>query len=211
MISIIAGKKSPTFIDGIEIDATLSEGHDYSNSITSYPIEKGSDITDHVKQTPEEYTIEAITSNTPIKFISESIKGVISGIDLNKRKQDTFTTLLGYAGYSLPKQKGVELNKVSDPVLLTIVTGLRVYNDMIISSISFPIGINTGDALNYTIKFKKVTFLTVGITYTTKVNTANGKAPNIKNQAQKTEKTGKQEPKKTTSILQKGLDYILGK
>ena len=39
-------------IAGFPIDATVTETHDLESEVTEYPTEKGSDITDHVRNKP---------------------------------------------------------------------------------------------------------------------------------------------------------------
>jgi len=212
MISILPNKKQTVMLRGLQIDTTLSEDHSYSNNITNYPVEKGADICDHVKSQPERLTIECITSNTPVKFISENVRDFIIQDNSNRAKL-AFDTLLSYAGYVPSKQVGVDAKKIAEAKILTIVTRYKVYNNMIISSISFPRNASTGDALNYTIEFKKISILEVSSTTTVKTaSSLNGKAPNVENQAPETSDQGKNTGStKKVSVIKRVINFIFKK
>ena len=53
-------------IDGFPMDLALSEEHRFPGEVTSYPVEQGADISDHIRTLPEEITLECIVSDTPI-------------------------------------------------------------------------------------------------------------------------------------------------
>jgi hypothetical protein len=50
----------------IEFDAMMRAQFTSTSTLTSHPVEKGADINDHIRQSPEHATYEAIVSNTPI-------------------------------------------------------------------------------------------------------------------------------------------------
>jgi hypothetical protein len=197
MISIFPNKKSPVIIDGLDIDTTLTEEHTYINDITDYPVEKGANITDNVKQKPETLSIESITSDTPVRFISENFKA-LTRVDGSNRSILAFNKLLEFAGYSTPRQPGEEPTKINDPILLTIITGLRVYTNMIISNLTFPVNQTTGQALNYRVSFKKIKYVTTKYSYVKKTEVK----PIVKNKAQKTVDKGQQEKKQVSHLSQ---------
>jgi hypothetical protein len=196
MISIFPNKKSPVIIDGLDIDTTLTEEHSFNNTITDYPVEKGANITDHVKQLPETLSIDSITSDTPVRFISENFKA-LTRVDGSNRAQLAFNKILEFAGYSTPRQPGEEPTKINDPILLTVITGLRIYTGMIISKVTFPININTGQSINYQVSFKKIKYVTTKIS---KIQKAEVK-PVVKNKAQKKIDKGNQETKVKSSAV----------
>lgn len=204
MISIFPNKKSPVIIDGLDIDTTLTEEHSFNNNITDYPVEKGANITDHVKQVPESLSIDSITSDTPVRFFSENFRALMRG-DGSNRSILAFNKLLEFAGYSTPRQPGEEPVKVNDPVLLNVITGLRVYTGMIISKLTFPVNINTGQSISYQVSFKKIKYVTTKIS---KIQKAEVK-PIVKNKAQVKIDKGNQ-PTKVSSHTIKIFDFIGG-
>lgn len=211
MISIFRNWKLPITIEGLEIDTTISENHEYSNDVSDYPVEQGANITDHIKNKPEILRIEGITSNTPIRFITENFSAFLRD-DGSNRMQLAYNTLLSYAGYTPSKQPNVEPIKTIDPSILTIVTGLKVYTNMVITSLTFPRTITTGESISYNIEFKKIHFVEAEFTKVNKSSNLKGKAPNTTNQAAKTADTGKTASKEveSESLLYQGLKGIKG-
>ncbi len=64
---------------GIFFDVVLSENHDYSSETTDFAVEKGSNISDHVRDNPDKISLEVIVSNEPLadysaKFGNTTIK-----------------------------------------------------------------------------------------------------------------------------------------
>ena len=62
MINILTNRQDPVTIGNLELEATLTENHEFVNDITSYPVEEGYEISDHVNQKPESITINALFS-----------------------------------------------------------------------------------------------------------------------------------------------------
>lgn len=193
----IQGNK-PNKIEALEIEVTLSENHEFTNNITSYPVDAGFNITDHIQQLPPRLTITGLTSNTPVQYVT--ITKIIGGQlqkrvtqeDLTNRIYQTFNLLIGYAGFVPPKHgESVEV-KIGTPKLLTIVTGLMIYKNMAIQRISFPRDKGTGESLQYTIDLIQVRKVSSQYTYINVASNQSGKAPNIEKQAAKTANTGKQ-------------------
>lgn len=60
-----------------EVPFISSESHSWSNSITSYPVEKGGNITDHIEPNQDVYTISGLVSDAPIDFF-DLVGGVFS-------------------------------------------------------------------------------------------------------------------------------------
>lgn len=74
----------------LRFDAILQENHTFKAVATSFPVEKGADITDHIRQEPDEINLEAFITNTPIhadnlnKPLGDSSgRGDLSGLPLD--------------------------------------------------------------------------------------------------------------------------------
>ena len=188
-IGIFNNFKTPVLIDGLEIDTTLREVHSYRNIVTEYPIESGANITDHVKSLPERLVIDSMTTNTPIVFLADAFSNLLRE-DGSNRIQLAYNVLLRWAGFEPPKQEGIEPEIVAAPAILTIVTGLKVFTNMVIVNLEFPKTKETGESVQYTIEFKKIKRVEAEFTQVQKTDDLNGKAPNVQNQAAKTANTG---------------------
>lgn len=114
-------------------DFTFTMDHSINVVTTSHPVQKGADITDHAYRQPDEVTVEVGYSDT-----------VISGGD--NHSLNAFKTLDELA---------------TNRTLLKLVTRRKVYNNMIISSISVPDNFETMNSLKATIIFKEIIIATV--------------------------------------------------
>lgn len=131
LYNTVRGRKGK--IGNLEIEATLSENHDMSSTVTKYTIENGANISDHIVNEPETITIEGFVSNSPVA------PGLGGG--LTNRAQETFDTL-----YELRNAKEV----------ITVVTEYRVYTDMAITNISIPRDSSTGQAIRFSVSLMRV-------------------------------------------------------
>jgi len=147
--------KPATKIEALEVEITISENHEFSNVVTSYPVDVGFNITDHVQQQPPRLTITGLTSNTPVQYFTGKISKLVRE-DLTNRIADTFKILLNYTGFQLPVHAGQDSVTVINPRLLTIKTGLMIYRDMIIQKLSFPREKSTGESLQYTLELVQI-------------------------------------------------------
>lgn len=116
-------------IGSLTIDTVLSERHQADSTVTQQPVEEGSNIADHIVNEPETVVIEGIVSNTPI-----------TGGTRNAA-QEVFNEL-----YSLRDAKEV----------VTVVTGLVVYENMVITNISIPRDRGTGGLVRFTVELTRI-------------------------------------------------------
>jgi hypothetical protein len=120
-------------IGAITLDATVQETHEYSSNVTTHPIEDGGFVTDHVYENPRTVHIEGEITNSPVVFLN-----FLGG--LSDRRIEAYDQL-------------VELYQKRD--VITLVTGLKVFNDMVIESLNFPRDPQTGMRLKFSADFKE--------------------------------------------------------
>ncbi|MEE9374555.1 MAG: hypothetical protein V3V00_15980 [Saprospiraceae bacterium] len=198
-------------INQLLIDVVFRIDHDYVNTISEYEVEDGSVISDHVKRSPEEIVIEALTTNTPATIVTDDEDGRTQvREDDSNRSQLAFDTLVQWAGYEVDKQNDMFVTQVQEPAILTITTNLKVYPNMVIKNVRIPEDINTDEALRYVIVFRKFKRAQTEIFVSPNVENVLGKAPNIENTAQKKINVGNQKPPDVddSSTL---FDLIIGK
>lgn len=63
--------------ESVRFDVISSESHESILTITSHPVEEGSDVTDHARLEPERLTIEGYVSNKP-SFSNPGVEDVMS-------------------------------------------------------------------------------------------------------------------------------------
>jgi len=133
-------KKEPgrkVAIGGITLDATVEERHEYSAGVTDHPIEAGGFVTDHVFENPRIVQVTGEITDSPVQLFS-----VLGG--LSKRSVEAHDQLK--ALYHL-KQR------------VTLVTGLSIYTDMVMDTLTFPKNQQTGRRLQFTANFKETRFV----------------------------------------------------
>lgn len=146
-------------IDGFVIDASLTEDHAYECEVTSNPVETGLDITDNVRPLPIVLTLECIVSNTPI------------GDMVAIRENDSFSAL-GPSPADDAFARLVRIRDKREPV--TVATDLKVYDTMVMQSLTVPRSAEDGESLRFTVVFKEVRLVTNDRT-TVRVDTPRGK------------------------------------
>ena len=225
MINVLTNRHDPSKIGSLTIEVVSDENHEYKNDVLMYPIEEGFDISDHIHQQPESYTITGIISDTPLPQNTGDLTEFIKGMGEN-RTQRALEELLAIIGRSLPKQEkelGTEERDINSidtlvtpertvsPKIVDIVSGLRVYTNMICTSLTFPRNVRIGRSLRFSASFRKIYTVKSSIVDIDKTSDLNGKAPRIDDQAPKTKDTGVQTTKQPKSILSNIWDGIRGK
>lgn len=114
-----------------DLDVGTSETHSHKVDWTDQPVESGLDVTDHAIIQPDEVTISGIISDTPLGL----------ALPLPDRAQSGYETLLRLK---------------DERRLVTLVTGLKVYSDMGIVSVSAQRQPGQGQSVRPTVTLKKV-------------------------------------------------------
>ncbi len=129
-------------IDGIPIDVVEKEDHNLEVAITEHPVETGVDITDHMRPKPRTLTFtNAVVSNTPIGAIAKD--ATRTGTDDPAAAVFRFFEAL----YETPR-------------VVTVVSKLKRYESMGLESLSVPVEHKDAGGLVFTVKFKRITFVT---------------------------------------------------
>ena len=119
-------------ISGIEIDAVFNEDHRYTSKATIYPVESGLFITDSIYNLPTRVTLSGVVTDTPLNFLSAGNRSV-----------SAFNKL-------------VNLHKSRTPV--TLITGVKRYENMVMLSLSVPITVQTGQSLTFNMEFQEIIY-----------------------------------------------------
>ena len=113
----------------ISLDASISEGHLYSSRVSQFPVEDGSTISDNIINDPAGLDINGFVTNTPVVIFIQNIANIVDDTTGGDRVKTAFEALLA-------------LRKSKEP--FTIVTGLKTYENMVFSSLTFPRDKSTG-------------------------------------------------------------------
>lgn len=145
IFSIIFMKKRAS-IGGITIDASVREVHESRCEITDNPVENGADVADHVQMQPKSLMIEGIITDTPVTFsVVDAATGLVgtarSYFGNGSLSKDAFDKLL-------------ELQEKRQP--FKAVTGLKVYDNMILEDLRVPRTARTGNAIHFTARMRQI-------------------------------------------------------
>lgn len=167
-------------IGALELDASVTEGHEGEVEVTEHPVEVGANVSDHARIKPDTLTLEGVISATPF--------GKTPSLDYIR------------AGY----EKLLELKDARE--LLTVVTVLRSYPDMMLTKLSVPRDSTSGDALRFTATFKQVRLATVQ-KQTSTVRVAR-KVPKAKGKTELGNQVAPPTEEVRSSVWQQGVDYV---
>lgn len=120
-------------IGAVELDASLNENHTASNQITRFPVERGVDITDHIRKQPDRVSITGVITDHPIHL------GGAAGNP--NRSGDAY---------------GAFLDMINGAQLVAVVTTLRTYFNMGIESMVVPRDVSRGNSIEVTLNFVEV-------------------------------------------------------
>ena len=131
-VSSAAG--TPSVIGYLPIDVTLEEVHQRDATATEFPIEGGSTITDHVRLAPLRLSMTGFITDTPIKGLTLSLGGA---------RVATAITILE------------SLWEAREP--FRVVSQLKVYENMIIESLTLPL--SREGAIRFTATMRELKFV----------------------------------------------------
>lgn len=161
-VAVLFGRKAGK-IGELQIDAVLSEVHEYVNEVTEFPIETGATITDNIRILPNRIKIEGMVTNSPVQIsltsadVSELVEKQGNSQVAKKFERDGTPTYVEAAQDILLKIQGRKIGGLETvPELVTVVTGLRVYKNMAMKNLKIDRRASTGQALVFTAEFLEV-------------------------------------------------------
>lgn len=140
-------------VDTLTIDATLSETHSSKVTVTRHPVEQGVKITDHKLREPDGLVMDCIITNDPMPTTdSETPAQYVnpSGQTFNYAAKSSYEPDRASKAYQ------TLLSLLDSPDLLSVVTSLRNYDNMVLTDITAPRDSGTGEALRFTVTFTQI-------------------------------------------------------
>ena len=128
----------------VTLDASVSETHDKQAEVTAHPVELGSDVTDHIRRTPERLKISGVVTNHPLVFLAST------------RAQSPVSTDVGHV-QDRAERADREFRRAMDAgELVEVFTTLRAYRNMAIVGYSVTRDKGRGAVLDFTIELQEV-------------------------------------------------------
>jgi hypothetical protein len=190
----------------IAADAVVSETHTRTNTVTDHPVEEGANISDHSRPEPDRVQVEIYVSDTPLsveqmqraqKFMQQAGIGAI----LDPSGQ---ASVAAVPGYSRAVRDRLEQYQLTGQ-LVTVATAIKLYQSMVIESVTENRSAKDAEAFHATIAFKFIRVVQNKLT-----RRVVAKDP----RAQPKVKTGAQTPQDNAvpqSQLDKGYENARGK
>lgn len=117
-------------VGSVELDVTLREQHRHTSRVTTFPVEDGSILSDHIINEPTIVVLEGIVTDSPLQILPTFNRSV-----------DSFNKL-------------VELH--NQRTIVNVITGLKQYPRMAITSLDVPRNLRTGRSLTFTIELQQI-------------------------------------------------------
>ena len=151
---------------GIPLYCTITESHMYESKTSQYPVQSGSTVIDNVIQSPTVVRMRSLVSDSPITTIfNMRSNSIVDNIESVSRGVDTVEKALNWkniGSYSITAMEAlIKLQEQRLPI--TLVTGIKVYNNMILTKMVVPRDPNTGRALFFDLEFSEIMTSTVSI------------------------------------------------
>lgn len=157
----LEAKKVTLIKDGdktlLACDVVTNENHQMTAEATQYEIEDGTDISDHVINRGKFLTIEGEISDDPITIFDTSIlERTIANVTPSILRSKLPYGLSGDAGKP-SKEAFDQLEKIYDnKIPLTIITGIKKYDNMIMEDLNIPRTSKTIRSLQFTATFRQI-------------------------------------------------------
>lgn len=116
----------------ITFDTMVAEEHKFTSRVTYYPIERGTIVSDHIFNQPEMVMLSGLITDTPLNIFAAFNRSVAA-----------FNTLIQI----------YERRQIVD-----VVTGIKVYRNMAITSLDVPRTVKTGQTLTFNIQLQKIRY-----------------------------------------------------
>lgn len=175
IIDLITGNQNEVEIipvdelNGVLVDASLSYDHSYSANVTNHEVEEGYEITDHVKNNPNKFTLTGIISECHPSMLDVAVN-LAAGIASRKTTREFGTigqqlapavaigsSFIGKSGKTKTLEAQETLTRyIEKNVILNINTTKVTHENMILESISFKESKDIADSVKFTAEFKKI-------------------------------------------------------
>lgn len=178
--------------DFLEFDVAQEISHNFPVKVTEFPVERGSNISDHVVNQNLKFSITGIFSNASLTLNNKK---------LPYTEQDVFLKLV---------------NQIASKKFVTITTPLNTFKNCIITDFSIPKNAKVGHSLTVTIEFQQVRIVDSSTTVVTTIqpidSTKTTGDTNLKSQSNKDQgdAAGKIPEEKDISRLKEELTKLAG-
>lgn len=140
----------------LQLDATVRESHTRTARVTQNEIEDGSNIADNINLQNEKFQIEGIISEAPLP--SNDIRDI--ALSVQNAGFGALSGAVGSLSGGLIPDAGAALKRVvaliqlenfwKNKIPFTVLTGLKKYDDVVITNLTIPVNYKDGQSLRFT-------------------------------------------------------------
>jgi hypothetical protein len=181
LTSLFFPTKCPGVIGTVNIDCVFSENTTEDCEVTDYPIETGAYIQDNIYNRPLNFSLSGFLTDTPLGYIQ------------------TVESLTNTTNQSLSQSAIDALETLKESrTPFTVITGVRIYEDMVFTNLSFSRDTNNGRSANIDCSFKKLLFASYQ-TVQVPASQVSSKVQNAATQYPSTQDNGHKQPSEVTN------------
>jgi len=139
----------------LTLDASITETHAFSNTITNHPVQTSNgnfqDVSDNVQFNPVALSIDGIVSDSPIRYLS--------GLTLDA---SSFTLLTGKLSPSLLAYEAM-LTLMKTGLPFDVITSRKLFPSMQIENLDVPVNAAVGKSFQFSAKLREITLIEYGM------------------------------------------------
>lgn len=141
----------------IVLDVTEHESYEATAALSDHPVERGVNISDHVRANPDTITLEAMISNTPIVSPADQPSGSVRPATITVGGVPVRVNTLQWATpFDRARSADTLFNALlHDGALLRVTTGLRTMESMVLTRYSADRTAATGSSLPVVLEFRQ--------------------------------------------------------
>lgn len=140
----------------LAVDGVIAEDTTRAMRLTSYPLENGEQVSDHLIKEPLVYVMDGVFTDTPLGAtgFATTFNGVVDGVSGIFGKSES-------TGQTRSQQAYFELVKLQESrALLQIQTSLKLYSDLVLEELTTRQTKDSSRAIFFTAKFKQALLVT---------------------------------------------------
>ena len=190
----------------LQLDATVSETHSREASITENEIEDGSTVADNVILRNEKFTIEGIISEAPLK--SKDVRDL--ALTVQNKGFSILSKGVGAISGGIIPNAGAIAKRITAVIQLegfwknkvpfTVITGLKKYDNVIVTKLTIPVDYKDGLSLRFTAECESVRLVKSGVFKLSELKSKAG-AASVQDLGKKAAKAASDVASKKASIL----------
>lgn len=175
--------ESTAFDRQLRFDVVTTETHTFANVVTDQPVERGANVSDHVRATPDTVTLDVVVTNTPLDGAPNMLGtarrgdvvptalelpppplppgllfgGIGAALSAGLRQPPKVQTFRAFSEFDSVAEIYATIKQLRDVgQLVSVISPLNDFDNMVITSVTVPRTAADSSALLMTIEFKQI-------------------------------------------------------